>query len=146
VEGDTNSVPVVYVPTATPSKKTPSSGSVNFSLVGAKMTLCGGQRTVVVKVKNNGNKGLESAWMRVYDLSQDKTLYGPASSNTPFRSSYQDCSAGGDYLAPGKALYIGAELGTQNISSHNLDISIQMCTGEGLSGRCDMARTTYKVP
>jgi hypothetical protein len=146
VEGDTSNVPVIYDPTATPKwKKTPS-GAVSFYITGIKVIMCGGQQTVMVKVKNTGKNKFESAWMRVYDLSTSKTIFGPASSNNPFRSSAQDCSAGGDRLDPGQTLYLGGGLGNQSVSSHQIQVNVQMCTGEGLAGQCDSDSETYWVP
>jgi len=145
VEGDTSNVPALYVPTPTSSKKTPS-GSVSFSITGVHIIMCGGQQTVMVRVKNTGKNRLESAWMRVYDLSDNQTIFGPSSSDTPFRSSAQDCSAGGDQIEPGQTLYLGGGLGNQNITSHSIQVSVQMCTGEGLTGQCASDSRSYTAP
>lgn len=146
VEGDTSNVPVIVMPTVTPFNKTPISSIVSFSIAGVKIVQCSGQQTIMIKVKNNGKNRFESAWLRIYDLSLNVMVYGPSSGDTPFRSSYQDCSAGIDNLDPDAIRYLGADIGNQNLSSHIIEISILMCTEEGLAGQCDSAKTIYKVP
>jgi hypothetical protein len=148
VQGDTASVPIVKT-TAEPVTKataTKSSSSVEFSITGVKMIKCSGDFTIMIRVKNDSNKTLESASLQVYDLTKSKNLFGPNSSNNPFRSSDSDCTAGGDSLAPGKSLYIGAGLGTKSLSDHRLQIDVGLCTEESLSGKCYWDTVTYKVP
>ena len=148
VQGDTASLPIVKT-TAEPIYKatsTKSSTNAYFSITGVKMIKCGGEFTIMIRVKNNGNQALESASLQVYDLTKSKNLFGPDTSNNPFRSSDSDCSAGGDRLEPGKSLYIGAGLGTQNRSGNRLEIDVGMCTEENFSGKCYWDGLIYKVP
>lgn len=149
VEGDTGSVPVIYVSaspsiTKTPSK--PGGGGASFSVTGVKIIKCGSVFTIIIKVKNTGDKRFESAMMKVTDLTKGKLLYGPSSSNTPFRSSDTDCTADGDQIETGQTRWIGAGLGTKSLSGHKLQIEIKLCTGEGLSGTCDSESGSYTVP
>jgi hypothetical protein len=148
VQGDTASLPIVKT-TAEPIYKattTKSSTAAYFSITGVKMIKCSGEFTIMVRVTNNGNKALESASLQVYNLTKSKNLFGPNTSNNPFRSSDSDCSAGGDRLEPGKSLYVGAGLGTQNLAGNRLEIDVGLCTEEGFSGKCDWDEITYKVP
>jgi hypothetical protein len=148
VQGDTASLPIVKT-TAVPVYKatsTKSSTSAAFSITGVKMIKCGGEFTIMVRVTNNGKQALESASLQVYNLTKSKNLFGPSTSNSPFRTSDSDCSAGGDRLEPGKSLYIGAGLGTQSLYGNRLEINVGMCTEEGFSGKCDWDEITYKVP
>lgn len=145
VLGDTSQVPIVR-PSATPLGKGSSGGDASFAIQSIHTISCSGNPAVILRVKNTGDKRLESAWMRIRNLTTDKVIFGPSSSNNPFRSSGNDCSAGGDYLNPGNVTYIGGNLGNINIHNDNLQITLELCTGEGLSGACDTDTTTYKAP
>jgi len=147
VQGNTNKVPII-TPYAVPLTKTaaPGGGSVSFSIQGIRVVKCGGQFTVNTQVKNNGKRGFESAWLRITNQTKNKKLFGPDSSNTPFRSSFSDCTAGGDYLDAGKTLYVGAGVGSKKLTGDRILVEIKMCTGEGLSGVCTSRSATYKVP
>lgn len=145
VEGNASNAPIVSYPTLSVTK-TPAKAKAGFSILAVKMIKCGGEQTVMVRVKNTGNRRLESAWLRVYDLTKGQLLFGPQSSNNPFRNSDTDCSAGGDRIDPGETRYLGAGLGSKSLSNRRLQVDVQMCTGEGLSGQCYSDSATYRVP
>lgn len=145
VEGDTSHTPML-TPKPEPVSKTKTPTGASFSIVEITKIKCGGEPTVMVKVKNNGGKALESARLKIIDQTQGKVVFGPQSSNNPFRSSSSDCSSGGDRLNPGKTLWIGATLTGENISNHKIKVEITMCSEEGLSGKCSSSSATKKMP
>lgn len=143
LEGDASQAPIIKT-RAKPV--TDTSSDAVFSLGGIKLIKCGGNRTAIVNVKNTGNKRLESAWLRVNDVTQGSVISGPTISNTPFRNSQKDCTALGDHLNSGESRYIGASLESQNITNHKIQMDVKLCNGESLSGACDWGSVAYIVP
>ena len=148
VVGDTTHVPIVKT-TAEPlsTTKTPSSdGAVAFAIRGIHLINCGGQQTVMVKVRNTGNRVFESASLQVNDITASTTVFGPSSGNSPYRNSGSDCSAGGNRLNPGETKYVGGSLGSNNVTGHQIQAHVRMCTGNGMGGSCTSRVTSYNVP
>jgi len=110
------------------------------------MHTCGGKNTIFFRIRNNGGSALESGWLRIDDDTTNNKLFGPWSSNAPFRSSDKDCSAGIDYLKSGNTLYIAGAVGTKNLHNHHLEARIQLCTKEGLAGTCYTQTVTFVYP
>jgi hypothetical protein len=143
VTGDTSQVPVVTTTASLVSR--PQTYAV-FDIRGADVIMCGGEQTVMVRVRNIGDRRLESALLRIFDRTRERVIFGPSSSNSPFRSSANDCSAGIDRLNPDEALFIGASLGGRDISGHRIEVDIQMCTGEGLTNQCSWDGINFWAP
>jgi len=117
-----------------------------FSAGAVNIHTCKGENTVFFRVHNNGSSTLESGWLRINDQTSGKTLFGPWSSNNPFRSSDKDCSADVDNLKSGNTLYIAGDVNPKNLHKHHLEARIQLCTEEGLGGSCYTQTVSFVYP
>lgn len=143
VEGETAALPVVTpppLPTATAAPLT--NVSVSFTTVHT----CGGKPTAIFRIKNAGTSELESARITINNLTEDKTIYGPNTSNAPFMSSAGECPPGGDTLADGRSGYVGGEMEKPYSPSDKLEANIRLCTRDNGRGDCYTWTIRFEYP
>ncbi|MCI0518909.1 MAG: hypothetical protein L0Z70_01465 [Chloroflexi bacterium] len=145
VEGNAAALPVLTPPPPPPTATftpTPGAGfSASFRLVHN----CSGNPTAIFEVKNTGGAPLHSMELRIDDLTDSDTLFGPSSHDAPFMGSTGECPPGGDLLPAGKTLFIGGAIGGGN-SGHQARARIKLCTQNGLGGSCIEKTIEFTIP
>jgi hypothetical protein len=145
VEGDTASLPVITPPPPPPTATATPTPGVGFSATFETVHDCGGTPTAIFKIVNNGGVLLHSMSLKIDDLSDSTTLFGPASSDAPFMGTAGECPPGGDTLNVGKTLYVGGAIGSGH-SGHSARATIKLCTENGLGGTCVEKTVNFTIP
>lgn len=101
---------------------------------------------VVFQVSNTGNQPLESARMQIIDNTSHTNMYGPGTSDKPFRNTH-DC---GDWtlvesLSAGSTRYMQYKL-VDAIPGHNYTASLELCSQNGNSGLCVSKPLHFTIP
>jgi len=145
VSGATAELPV-YTPPPPPATATttlPASG-VAFEISYVDKKKCSGDWYAYFKIKNNGNKALESVAIKITDLNTDTTLSSTSYDN-PFLSGTGKCPPGNDSLDAGDSAYIAGFIGNVP-ANHQLKAGITVCTEEALGGKCEFKAIKFFAP
>lgn len=145
VSGATLELPV-YTPPPPPATATanlPASG-VAFDITYVDKKKCSGDWYAYFKIKNNGNKALESVAIKITNLTTATTLSSTSYDN-PFLSGTGKCPPGNDSLDAGESAYIAGFIG--NVAANNqLKAGITVCTDEALGGKCEFKAIKFFAP
>jgi hypothetical protein len=126
-------------PTPTPSP--------DFDLSFDNIHDCGGLTTVTLRVENTGNTSFESAEVTLTDVDDnDKVLYGPLSSDTPYTQEPDACSTGGSRIETGRVRYLIAQPGAMPAAGHTIRATINLCPQNGLGGVCQERTVEFSSP
>jgi len=145
VSGATAELPV-YTPPPPPATATstlPASG-VAFEISYVDKKKCSGDWYAYFKIKNNGNKALESVAIKITDLNTDTTLSSTSYDN-PFLSGTGKCPPGNDSLDAGDSAYIAGFIGNVP-ANHQLKAGITVCVEEALGGKCEFKAIKFFAP
>lgn len=145
VEGDTASLPIITPPPPPPTATATPTPGVGFSASFETVHDCGGTPTAIFKIVNNGGVLLHSMTLKIDDLTDSTTLFGPASSDAPFMGTPGECPPGGDVLNVGKTLYVGGAIGAGH-GGHSARATIKLCTENGLGGTCVERTVNFTIP
>jgi len=124
----------------------PSPPVEGFVVISVNVYPCSDGANAIYGVKNISSIKFESSEIRIDDLTNDRALFGPNSSNNPFRTSDRDCHNGGDQLKSGQTLFTGAPLGSNRLSTHTIQAAITLCTSEDLGGDCYTNLVEFVMP
>jgi uncharacterized protein YraI len=123
----------------------PLPSGVEAGIAFSNIHMCNGNPTAVFQVVNTGERILESARLAIKDLANNKSLFSPSSSNSPFLNSPSSCPGGKDSLPPGSTAYIGGELKGNVIPGHTAQASLTVCPEENLDGDCISTRIQFTI-
>jgi hypothetical protein len=106
----------------------------------------GGSPWANFQVSNTGTLGLESQDLHVIDTTAGTNMYGPSTSDKPFRGT-ADCDDTTlvESLGAGSTGYIRCHL-SSNISGHNARATIELCSQNGNMGSCVEKIVTFILP
>ena len=127
----------------------PSGGTYDTGIQvrGMNIHWCNNQPWAIFRVRNRSSIAFESLSLLYQDLSANKILSGPFISDAPFMSTDKACVSGGlESLASGRTLYLGNTLGSSGLQGHNMQATIILCTGNGLSGTCYQKIVDFVLP
>jgi hypothetical protein len=137
--------PIVFSSTAT------SAGTAEFTIEFSKYLECDIGHFAIWKVTNTGEVPFESANYWMEDLGPEITM-GSSSSNSPFKMQPPLCAISfpGSSLDPSgtKLIYLSM-VNVEEIraeSSHNIQISILLCTADNQEGECIYQISKATVP
>ncbi len=100
----------------------------------------------IFRVINTGSLTLQSAYTSIIDTTASVTMYGPASSDVPFRNT-QNCDDFNvvDSLAPGTSIYMHYYL-SHTVSGHNAQATIKLCSQDFQEGSCVTRVVNFVFP
>lgn len=130
--------------TPPPPPPTATLSGAGFKSSYASRHKCSGDYYAYFAVSNNGGKPLESASIKIRDMTAGTVLSSTASDN-PFLTSTSDCPPGDDTLDVGDKAYIAGFIGAVP-SGHELKANIYLCTKEGLGGNCESVVVQFAAP
>lgn len=145
VSGATADLPV-YTPPPPPATATttlPANG-VAFELTFVDKHKCGGDWYAYFRVKNSGNKAIESVAIKITNLTTN-TVLSSTSYDNPFLSGTGKCPPGSDSLDVDKSAYIAGFIGNV-AANHQLKAGITLCTEEALGGKCEFRAIKFFAP
>jgi hypothetical protein len=146
VEGDTTNLPEI-TPPPTPTSPPPTTVPYTDFTV-TFVNLCGGSSSPWANflVSNTGTLALESQDLHVVDLTASSNLYGPATSDTPFRANTNcDDTTLVDSIAAGSTGYSRCKLSSA-VSGHTARVTIELCPQNGNTGSCVEKIFTFIIP
>lgn len=144
VSGATAELPV-YTPPPPPATATTTltASGVAFEVTYVDKHKCGGDWYAYFRVKNNGNKDIESVAIKITDVTTD-TILSSTSYDNPFLGGTGKCPPGKDVLEVGESAYIASFIG--NVAAdHQLKAGITICTDEGLGGKCEFKAIRFSA-
>ncbi|MGB9672798.1 MAG: hypothetical protein ACPL3P_01530 [Anaerolineales bacterium] len=141
LNGSTSSLAVLTPP---PPPPTATISGAAFKSGYATRHKCSGDYYAYFSVSNNGGKLLESASIKIRDMTAGTVLSSTASDN-PFLTSTSDCPPGEDQLDVGEKAYVAGFIGAVP-SGHVLKANIYLCTKEGLAGTCESIVVQFTAP
>ncbi len=145
VSGATVELPVYTPPPppATPTTTVPASG-IAFEISFVGKFKCSGDWYAYFRVKNNGNKEIESVAIKITNVTTNTTLSSTSYDN-PFLSGTGKCPPGNDNLDVGESAYIAGFIG--NVPANNqLKAGITLCEDEALGGKCEFKAVRFVAP
>lgn len=145
IQGDRSAIPIATPPPMPPTPTFTSTPGVVFSAEFEEVHDCGGEPTAIFRIVNSGSVDLESLRLKIDDLTDDDTLYGPTGSEAPFMGSESECPPGGDTLPAGKTFFIGGAIGSGN-SGHDARATIRLCSKDALDGICAEKTVNFDIP
>lgn len=145
VSGATVELPVFTPPPppATATTTLPASG-IAFEVSYAGKSKCSGDWYAYFKVKNNGNKAIESVAIKITNLTTN-TILSSTSYDNPFLGSTNKCPPGKDSLDAGESAYIAGFIGNVP-ANHQLKAGITLCSEEALGGKCEFKALKFTAP
>ncbi len=141
LNGTASQLPVLTPPPPPPTATV--SGAV-FKSSYVSRHKCSGDYYAYFSVSNSGGKVLESASVKIRDITAGTVLSSNASDN-PFLTGTSDCPPGEDKLGVGDSAYVAGFIGTVP-SGHLLKANIYLCSKEGLSGACESVVVQFNAP
>ncbi len=141
LNGSTGQLAVLTPP---PPPATATTSGVGFKSSYAARHKCSGDYYAFFGVTNNGGKDLQSASVKIRDMTAGTVLSSNASDN-PFLTSTSDCPPGEDLLPVGDSAYVAGAIYSVP-SGHSLKANIYLCTKEGLAGSCDTIVIQFTAP
>jgi len=130
--------------TPPPPPPTATVSGAGFKSSYASRHKCSGDYYAYFSVSNNGGKVLESASVKIRDMTAGTVLSSNASDN-PFLNGTSDCPPGEDQLEVGDSAYVAGFIGSVP-SGHVLKANIYLCTKEGLGGTCESVVVQFTAP
>ncbi len=126
-------------PTPTPSP--------DYSLTFDNIHDCGGLTTVTLRVENTGISTLESGEVTLTDVDDNnKVIYGPLASDTPFTQQPDACATGGSRIETGRVRYLIAQPGQMPAAGQTIRATIKLCPQNGLGGACQEKTVEFPAP
>lgn len=124
-----------------PSSKNPTpvlnvSSKPGYKLMAVNIHKCGKFQTAFFTISNISDNTFQSAIIQVEDLTTGKVLYGPVTTNTPFRAYDDDCSNRISALKGHHTAFVAAQLSKKKLVGHSLWGSFTFCTKDNLGGLC----------
>lgn len=142
VTGELSLAPVMTsppTPTATPR---PFDVIIEF----ANTHDCAGVAFAALRLVNISGETFESVQLDIFNLDSSTQLYGPAVENSPFLGSAGGCPPGSTNLAPDQTKFIAGPIGTTAPSGNRLRATVDLCTQDGLGGKCLARSIEFVVP
>lgn len=121
------------------------SSPYNFSMEYVNTHDCGGAVFPNVKIINTGSEFLQSSQITIDDITASGTLYGPFTSNTPFRTNAASCAIGDSDADPGLTYYIHATIAAP-ISGNDARFTLKLCSEDNLGGTCVEKSVVFEIP
>jgi hypothetical protein len=148
VEGNTEYLPeMTPPPTPTPLPPTATvQPYADFTVTFAGICYKDSDPWANFQVSNTGNVTLEAARMQVIDTTTPSNMYGPGTSNTPFRGT-TNCNDTTlvDSLAVGSTGYMRYKVQSA-VSGHNAQATLELCSQNGNAGSCMEKIVTFIIP
>ncbi len=148
VEGNTEYLPeMTPPPTPTPLPPTATvQPYADFTATFAGICHVDGDPWANFLVSNTGTLYLESQDLHVVDITASINMYGPATSNTPFRAN-TNCADTTlvDSIAAGSTGYSRCKLSSA-VSGHTARVIIELCSQNGNNGSCVEKIFTFIIP
>lgn len=117
----------------------------NFSIVYFNTHDCAGVFPNV-KIINTGTEFFQSGQITIEDLDASVTLYGPGTSNSPFRTNANSCALGDADADPGQTYFIHASIGAAPTSGNDARFTLKLCSGNNLNGTCVEKSVVFEIP
>ncbi|MBI4731256.1 MAG: SH3 domain-containing protein [Chloroflexi bacterium] len=146
IEGDTTNLPEI-TPPPTPTSPPPTTVPYTDFTV-TFVNLCGGSSSPWANflVSNTGTLALESQDLHVVDLTASSNLYGPATSDTPFRANTNcDDTTLVDSISAGSTGYSRCKLSSA-VPGHTARVTIELCSQNGNTGSCMEKIFAFIIP
>jgi len=140
VTGDTSSLPIITPPPP------PAPPEVSFSASFSGVNMCGGNPLLVFGVSNSSEVELESAKMKIEDITESETVFGPAKDNTPFMTTGSGCNPNEDALVPGGASFVGGKVTRLSLPGATIQAVITLCSENDLNGVCAQQTLEFVMP
>ena len=140
VQGDISLLPVIDPPP--PPKRPEVAYSVSFS----RVSICNGATTALFEVVNLGSMPLESASIRIQNLSNSVMSSGPISPNAPFTILASECPPGADNLLAGASGFVGSNFPGMTAVKSDYKATITLCAEESVSGHCVTTVSEFQHP
>lgn len=138
LQGDPSGLPR-YTPEPSPTP------SLDFVLFVNSIAPCGSTTYVHLTIQNMGGKVLVSAHLSIYDLDNGNRLHGPLINRHPFNAGPLCPPDHGNYLAPGTAAYISADIDPVP-SGHYARATVKACTADHGGGDCATRTIDFQIP
>jgi hypothetical protein len=147
VTGNNSSLPVMTPPPSPTPSPTPTP-ALAFSVKYDNFHSCGGTEFMTFYVSNTGSITLESADVAIVEISSLATLFD-GFTDVPFVGTSTGCPPELASLGPGTVGYIAVPVGASpapppNPGAHAATINI--CTGDGLTGLCLLKELSFTIP
>ena len=140
VQGDISLLPVINPPP--PPERPEVAYSVSFS----RVSTCNGATTAMFEVVNLGSIPLESATIRIQNLTNNLMSSGPISPNAPFTSLASECPPGADNLLAGSSGFVGNIFPGITAVKSDYKATITLCAEESMSGHCVTTVSEFQHP
>ena len=140
VEGDVSLLPVIKPP---PSPERPE---VAYSVSFSRTSICNSATTAMFEVVNLGSLPLESATIRIQNLTNNLMSSGPISPNAPFTSSASECPPGADSLLAGASGFVSCNFSGMTAEKSDYKATITLCAEESVSGHCVTTVSEFQHP
>ncbi len=120
---------------------------VDFTIQYNSIHTCGGTFYYpTLKLVNTGTEFLSSVETKITDLDTSVVLYGPGTSNVPFRTTPNSCPIGENDADPGNTYYLHANIGGNPLHGHTIRYRVKACTQDWLGGTCVTKSVTFDLP
>lgn len=140
VTGDTSNLPIITPPPP------PAPPEVSFTASFSGVNMCSGNPLLVFGVSNSSEVELESAKMKIEDITESETVFGPAKDNTPFMTAGSGCNPNEDTLAPGGAGFVGGKVTRLSLPGATIQAVITLCSENDLNGVCAQQTLEFVMP
>jgi len=138
VTGDTSSLPIITPPPAPPE--------VSFTASFSGVNMCDGNPLLVFGVSNSSEVELESARMKIVDITESEIVFEPVKDNTPFMTAGSGCNPNEDTLAPGGAGFVGGKVTRLSLPGATIQAVIMLCSENDLNGVCAQRTLEFVMP
>ncbi len=148
VEGNTDLLPeMTPPPTPTPLPPTDTVPPyADFTLTFLNVCNPTTDPFAIFRVTNTGTMTLHSAQASIVDTTASTMMYGPGTSDTPFRNTdHCDDWVLVSSVDPGNTLYMRYGLHNE-VAGHNVQATIKLCSQDGLLGSCVTRVVNFVFP
>jgi hypothetical protein len=125
----------------------PEPATLDFTLTYRNIHQCGIHPFyATIRIKNTGDLDIESARIRIRDLTAAVDLYGPSTKNNWFLSNEGDCPPQDSRVEPGEVSFLAVNIGPAPGTGNNARVTLRLCSEDNLGGECLQKITTFVIP
>jgi len=112
------------------------SSKPGYKIMAVNIHKCGKVFNAFLTVSNISDNTLQSAIIQIEDKTTGKKLYGPTTTNAPFRAYDDDCSNHIQALKGHHTAFVAAPLSKKSLKGHTIWGSMTFCSKDNLGGIC----------